>query len=157
MKYAPGLGELLRYTSELIDNGSEETYRAMSLSYRPRYTPVLRAISSGAVTVTEITAMTHLTQGAVSQSVALMTQDGILQRAPLDDGRKSELRLTATGKALVKQLNVHWQTIFTAISQLESEIGWPLRQILEQTASALENRGFAERIANIQAQEKNNE
>lgn len=146
MKNAPGLGELLRYTAELIDSGSEAAYREMSLNYRPRYTPVLRALAAGAMTVTDITAMTHLTQGAVSQSVSLMEQDGILRRGPLEDGRKSGLHLTNSGEALVSQLKSHWQTLFTAIHQLEKEVGWPLLQVLEQTAKALEEKDFAQRI-----------
>lgn len=146
MKNTPGLGELLRYTAELIDSGSEAAYREMSLNYRPRYTPVLRALAAGAMTVTDITAMTHLTQGAVSQSVSLMEQDGILRRGPLEDGRKSGLHLTNSGEALVSQLKSHWQTLFTAIHQLEKEVGWPLLQVLEQTAKALEEKDFAQRI-----------
>lgn len=157
MKNAPGLGELLRYTAELIDSGSEDAYRDMSLNYRPRYTPVLRALVAGAMTVTDITAMTHLTQGAVSQSVSLMEQDGILRRGPLDDGRKSGLHLTPSGEALVRQLESHWQTLFTAIHQLETEIGWPLLKVLEQTANALKSKGFAERIAEVKTQGATNE
>ena len=152
MKNAPGLGELLRYTAELIDSGSETAYREMSLNYRPRYTPVLRALAAGAMTVTDITAMTHLTQGAVSQSVSLMEQDGILRRGPLDDGRKSGLHLTDSGEALVSQLKSHWQTLFSAIHQLEKEVGWPLLQVLEETASALKEKDFAQRIAEAKAQ-----
>lgn len=152
MKNAPGLGELLRYTAELIDSGSQAAYREMSLNYRPRYTPVLRALAAGAMTVTDITAMTHLTQGAVSQSVSLMEQDGILRRGPLEDGRKSGLHLTDSGEALVSQLKSHWQTLFTAIHQLEKEVGWPLLQVLEQTAHALEEKDFAQRISEAKAQ-----
>ena len=152
MKNSPGLGELLRYSAELIDSGSEAAYREMSLNYRPRYTPVLRALAAGAMTVTDITAMTHLTQGAVSQSVSLMEQDGILRRGPLDDGRKSGLHLTDHGEALASQLDSHWKTLFTAIHQLEKEVGWPILQVLEQTAKALEEKDFAQRIAEAKEQ-----
>ncbi len=68
-KTHPGLGELLRHLSELVDQGAEEQYRAMGLNYRARYTPVLRAIVAGAATVTDITEATYLTQGAVSQTI----------------------------------------------------------------------------------------
>ena len=51
-KQAPGLGELLRYVGELVEQGAEEHYRAMRLDYRARYTPVLRALAAGASTVT---------------------------------------------------------------------------------------------------------
>jgi len=86
-KTMSGLGELLIYVTELVDQGAEEHYRDLSLSYRARYTPVLRAIAAGAETVTDITGATHLTQGAVSQTVALMVADGILVKRPMDEAR----------------------------------------------------------------------
>lgn len=55
----------------MVDQGAEGHYRSMTLNYRPRFTPILRALGSGAETVSNITQMTHLTQGAVSQSVQL--------------------------------------------------------------------------------------
>ncbi|PXB04181.1 MarR family transcriptional regulator [Pectobacterium carotovorum subsp. carotovorum] len=146
LKIKPGLGELLRYTAELVDKGSEANYRALSLNYRPRFTPILRAMAAGAQTVQDITESTHLTQGAISQSVALMEQDGILVREQLSDGRKFALRLTPAGIQLVAQLETCWEAIFLAIEQLEKEAGWPLMKGLEELASALEQRDFEKRI-----------
>ena len=143
----PGLGELLRYLSELVDQGAEAHYRALSLTYRPRFTPVLRALAAGAETVSDITATTHLTQGAVSQSVALMVADGLLLRKPMEDARKSGIRLTPKGKALLERLQPHWKITFSAIDGLEAEIGFPLRQALAAAAAALERSGFDERLA----------
>ena len=74
-KNQPGLGELLRYVSELVELGAEEHYQQMQIHYRARYTPVLRAIRSGAQTVGEITSCTHLTQGAISQTLGHMEAD----------------------------------------------------------------------------------
>lgn len=145
-KQAPGLGELLRYLGELVEQGADREYRAMGLSYRPRYTPVLRALGDGARTVTDITARTYLTQGAVSQTVGLMEADGLIARHPLDDGRKSGLRLTARGEDLLRTLRTHWSTTFAAIRALEAEVGSPLMQVLEDTARALEREDFSARL-----------
>lgn len=142
----PGLGELLRYVGELVDQGAEARYRALDLNYRPRYTPVLRAISAGAETVTDITARSHLTQGAISQTIGLMVADGIVARHGLEDGRKSGIHLTAQGKKLMTVLEPHWRRTFAAIAALEQEIGHPLLRVLEDTASALERQGFSVRI-----------
>lgn len=143
----PGLGELLRYVSELVDQGAEQHYRELSLAYRPRFTPVLRAIDAGAETVSEITELTHLTQGAVSQSVALLVGDGLLERRAMEDARKSGIGLTPKGKALLKKLQPHWRVTFAAIERLEAEIGFPLREALAATAGALERSSFAARLA----------
>jgi len=118
----------------------------MSLSYRARYTPVLRALHAGAHTVTGITERTRLTQGAISQTVALLENDGLIERHPLDDGRKSGIRLTAAGRTLVGKLERHWEATFAAIAGLERELGSPLRQILEAAAEALEREGFSARV-----------
>jgi len=145
-KIQPGLGELLRYVSELVEQGAEDQYRRMSLKYRARYTPVLRALQAGATTVTDITARTRLTQGAISQTVALLETDGLISRHTVEDGRKSGIALTAAGRKLVAQLDQHWTVTFAAIEQLEKEIGHPLRAALEAAATALENENFAARL-----------
>ena len=142
----PGLGELLRYVGERVDQGAEERYRDLSPGYRARYTPVLRALAAGAQTVTDITTATHLTQGAVSQTVGLMVGDGILVKRALDDARKSAVQLTPEGCALLQKLQPHWAITFAAIAALEAEIGYPLRQVLQATAVALAREGFAERL-----------
>lgn len=146
-KAQSGLGELLRYVGEMLDQGAEEHYRTMRLNYRARYTPVLRALHAGAKTVTDITARTHLTQGAISQTVALLEDDGLVRRHALSDGRKSGLQLSATGQDLVARLEGHWLATFAAIDRLEAEIGHPLRQALEGAAMALQRQGFSGRIA----------
>lgn len=145
-KVTPGLGELLRYVGELVDQGAEEQYRTMGLEYRPRYTPVLRALGAGAETVTDITARSTLTQGAISQTVSLMLKDGILARHQLDDGRKTGLHLTRKGKDLLKRLEPHWAVTFSAIGDLEAEVGHPILQTLTDTAEALERQGFGARL-----------
>jgi DNA-binding MarR family transcriptional regulator len=145
-RLSPGLGELLRYVGELVDQGASDRYRAMNLEYRPRYTPVLRALSAGAETITDITRLSSLTQGAISQSVSLMLKDGLVGRHDLDDGRKSGIHLTAKGKQLLKTLEPHWVTTFDAIRTLEKEIRSPLLSVLQNAANALERKGFAERL-----------
>src|SRR3569833_2251492 len=65
----PGLGELLRYVGELVEHGADDRYREINLNCRARYTPVLRAMSAGAETISAITSRTQLTQGAVSRTV----------------------------------------------------------------------------------------
>ncbi|MFI6363954.1 methyltransferase domain-containing protein [Nocardia sp. NPDC050630] len=143
---APGLGELLHYVGELVDRGAGEVYDSLGMSYRPRYTPVLRAMSLGATTVTDITALTHVTQGAISQAVGLMVADGLIAREQLPDGRKSGLSLTVKGCELLELLQPHWETTFAAIVGLEQEVGFPLRRVLGDAATALESKGFAARL-----------
>ncbi|MGA0615373.1 MarR family transcriptional regulator [Paracoccus sp. KR1-242] len=151
--HPPGLGELLRYVGELVDAGAAQRYRELGLPYRPRYTPILRALIAGHATVTEIVAHSHLTQGAVSQTVALMVMDGLLAREGVEDGRKSALHVTERGSAMLGILQNHWQDTFATIEALEAETGHPLRLALEDAADALERTGFAARLR-LAAQER---
>ncbi|RVD57645.1 MarR family transcriptional regulator [Mesorhizobium sp. M2D.F.Ca.ET.185.01.1.1] len=146
LRIKPGLGELLRFVGELVDQGAEAQYRALNLNYRARYTPVLRAVRAGAESVTDITARTRLTQGAISQTIGLMVADGIVARHGLEDGRKSGVHLTARGEELLETLEPLWLCIFKAIDQLEKEIGHPLLRVLEDAALALERQDFAARL-----------
>ena len=148
----PGLGELLRYLSEMVEQGAENAYRTLPLVYRPRYTPVLRALAAGAATVTEITARSRVTQGAVSQTVDLMVTDGLVERHSLRDGRKSGLRLTPAGQLLLRRLIPLWASTFAAIDALEQEIGHPLLRVLEDAAQALERQDFAVRLQAVRAE-----
>ncbi|EIZ1171998.1 hypothetical protein MOV00_002135 [Vibrio vulnificus] len=160
MIYIHGLGEILRHLSELVDSGSEKTYPDLPVRYRSRYTPVLRAIAAGATTVSDIKCITFLTQGAVSQTVTLMEQDGIIVRKPLTDGRKNALLLTPDGRTVLNKLELHWQAIFLSVSKLEEEIGVPLVEVLEKTINALNSLRAEERIneakAELQKQEWKN-
>lgn len=142
----PGLGELLRHLTELVDSGAEAAYRAEGLRYRPRYTPVMRALAGGERTINDITASASITQGAVSQTVKLMEADGLVKRRPGLDARHSALSLTTEGRALLSTLEAHWTRTFEAIARLEAEIGYPVREVLKNAIAALEKKGFDERL-----------
>ena len=150
MDKQPGLGELLRHLTDLVDSGALRVYCAMDLAdFKPRYTPVIRALAAGATTVTAITRISHLTQGAISQTVALMQADGLVEKYPLPDARQSGLRLTRTGQRLLQRLQPHWQTTFDAIARLEADIGHPLRAILADAIAALQDQDFAQRLQQV--------
>nr|WP_210333248.1 MarR family transcriptional regulator [Ensifer sp. ENS01] len=136
----------MRYIGERVDQGAAERYETLKIDYRPRYTPLLRALAAGAETVTEITSNSSLTQGAISQTVSLMLKGGLLARRGLDDGRKTGLRLTKKGVALLTTLEPHRQMTFLAIRCLELEIGYPVLEVLQALGAALEREGFASRL-----------
>ncbi len=145
-----GLGELLRHLTELVDEGAALVYKGKGLQYRPRYTPVMRALAAGECTVSDITAQLAITQGAVSQSLKLMEKDGLVKRRPGPDARQTLIKLNAKGRRLFAPLADHWRATFVAIDQLENEIEAPLRDVLRRTVAALEQKGFSERIQNLE-------
>jgi len=148
----PGLGELLRHLTELVDRGAEEIYDSRALVYRARFTPVMRVLRGGACTIGDITSRVQITQGAVSQTVRLMEEDGLVRKRSGTDGRQTAVSLTRKGTKLLSVLETHWQITFRAIDALESDLGIPLRVVLSNAITALERKSFSERLREISAQ-----
>jgi len=147
----PGLGELLRHLAELTDKDAEKSYHLSDIDYRPRYTPIMRALDYGVSTVTDFTSALNITQGAVSQTIKLMLNDGLINRQKGTDGRQSIIRLSKKGEALLKQLKPQWKATFSAIEALEQEIQYPLRDCLSRSVKALEQQPFDQRIQYFKA------
>jgi DNA-binding MarR family transcriptional regulator len=142
-----GLGELLRHLLDLLDRGSQDAYQNAGLSFRPRYTPIMRTLDGDAVSVSTLCEQLNITQGAVSQTVKLMETDGLIVRQPTKDNRSRAITLTPKGALLRTKLVREWDLRLTAISELEVEIDAPLRATLKASVEALEREGFADRLS----------
>ncbi|MEJ2380686.1 MAG: MarR family transcriptional regulator [Gammaproteobacteria bacterium] len=149
-KLEPGLGELLRHLTDLVDSGAHADYRARGVAYRPRYTPIMRVLADGARPVGEIVAQLSITQGAVSQTLKRMEEDGLIVRRAGRDARKTIVTLTKSGRRLLTVLEPHWQGTFRAVEALEKEVGAPIRSVLATTIAALAKVGFDKRIADAE-------
>lgn len=141
-----GLGELLRHLVELTDGSSDNWYETLECNYRARYTPVMRALIDGPLTVKELQQRLAVTQGAVSQTIKLMLDEDLITRTNGKDARQTIISLSSKGMAKLEQLQPHWDAIFEAIRALEHEIGLPLMSSLRQTVTAFEETSFADRI-----------
>lgn len=143
----PGLGELLRRLVELTDGSTDGWYKEQGFSYRPRYTPIMRALIDGPVCVSDIQGRLSVTQGAVSQTIKLMLEDHLIDKRPGKDARQSIVNLSAHGKSALKELEPHWDATFAAIDLMESEIQLPLVNCLKRAVEALERKSYADRIS----------
>ena len=143
-----GIGELLRHLSDLFDRDAERVYAGMGVggNYRARYTPIIRAIEDGQLSITELQKRVRITQGAVSQTVKLMEGDGLLRRVEADDHRMRKVALTEKGRKLRRCLLSEWEIHLVAIAELEAEIGVPLRNDLTRAIDALERQSYYRRI-----------
>jgi len=146
-----GVGELLRHLSDLFDRDAEHVYAGMGIAvdYRARYTPIMRALESGPLSITGLQQRVRITQGAISQTVKLMEVDGLLRRVRSDDQRVRKVALTRKGERLRRRLSAEWDLHLAAIAELEDEIGVPLRKNLTQAITALEQESYYQRIENI--------
>jgi DNA-binding MarR family transcriptional regulator len=143
-----GLGTQLRHLIELLDGAVQQSYIDVGLDYRPRYTPVMRALAQRqSATIGELAELAGITQPAATQTVALMKKEGLLLvAAGGEDGRQRLVRLSAQGEALLPHLQDCWQATKRAADSLDAELAFPLSECLAQAIAVLEQRSFGERI-----------
>jgi DNA-binding MarR family transcriptional regulator len=143
----PTLGTLLRHLVDLLDGAVEQTYIAAGLTYRPRYTPVVRAlIAHGPASIRTISLHARTTHSAASQTVAQMAKDGLVHSRPGEDARERIIALTPRARRMLPALRRQWATIDEAARRLEGELSVPLSAVLAEAIEALGRVGFAERI-----------
>jgi DNA-binding MarR family transcriptional regulator len=143
-----GLGTQLRHLVELLDGAVGAAYEEAGLSYRPRYTPVMRALAaSGSLTLGEIAARAGITQPAATQTVSLMVREGLLEiGAGERDARQKIARLSPKGQAMLPQLEACWRATRAAADGLDAELPYPLSKALDEAIRALAAKPFGDRI-----------
>ena len=104
----PGLGQLLRHMKDLVEGEADAFYAADGVDYRPRYTPIMRALAADRHTVGELSEITGLSQGAVSQTIKLMERDDLISLAAGRDARRTVVSLSRRGLDLLDYLQDHW-------------------------------------------------
>lgn len=144
---APTLGTLLRHLLKLLDGAVEQAYTRSGLDYRPRYTPIVRAlIHGGPASIRAISARARITHAAVSQTVAQMEERGLVALHPGDDARERIVALTPEAEAMVPLLERQWAVTNAAARSLDEELSVPLSDLLREAIEALERLPFSERI-----------
>lgn len=140
------LGTQLRHLIELLDGAVGAAYEEAGLAYRPRYTPVMRALMEREpATIGHIAMVAGITQPAATQTVALMIKEGLVTaEAGAQDGRQKLIRLTEQGHVLLPKLLECWQATAAAAASLEAECA--LSATLEAAIAALGAKSFGERI-----------
>lgn len=143
-----GLGTQLRHLVELLDGAVEASYVEAGLNYRPRYTPIMRAlVTHEPLTIGEIAMRVGITQPAATQTVALMVKEGLLEtEAGARDARQKLVRLSAAGREMLPALKVCWAATTAAANDLDAELPYALSQVLDEAIHALEARPFGQRI-----------
>jgi len=151
------LGTLLRHLIELLDGAVEQTYIDAQLDYRPRYTPVLRAlIARGPASIKDLAAHAGLTHSATSQTVAQMHRVGLVEVQRGTDMRRQVVSLTTRATNMIPTLEQIWQVVADAAQELDAELVYPISQLVEEAITALDRRPFKERIAAKAEQRRSN-
>jgi MarR family transcriptional regulator, organic hydroperoxide resistance regulator len=150
-------GTQLRHLIELLDGAVGAAYEEAGLNYRPRYTPVMRALlAKEPVTIGFIAEPAGITQPAATQTIALMIKDGLVSaEAGASDGRQKMIRLTPKGKDMVAALKLCWQATAIAAASLEADLPFPLSQVLDSAITAPAAKPFGDRVREARSQRDN--
>jgi len=149
------LGTLLRHLIEKLDGAVEQSYVRSGLDYRPRYTPIVRAlIQSGPASIRAISRNAGITHSAVSQTVAQMMERGLVRFDSGGDARERIVALTPAAKAMIPTLQQCWQATNAAADRLDTELSMPLSELLREAIDALDSTPFAQRIETAAAKQK---
>lgn len=157
-KTSDGLGTQLRRLVELMDGDLERIYRADGHGYRPRYTPVMKALADGnALNIKDIAAESSLSHSAASQTISQMLKIDLLEQQKGEDGRERLIRLSAKGKNLLPLLRHRWAATQIAANELDAELPMPLSELLAIAILHLQDRTFGERIKKAEKQLENHD
>jgi DNA-binding MarR family transcriptional regulator len=148
LHFQPSLGTELRRLIELLDGDVERCYLSLGLNYRPRYTPIVKALEAlGPSSIKSISQHSGLSHSAVSQTVAQMVKKDLLVLSEGKDGRERIAKPTATLRQMMPALHAQWEATAQAAHQLDTELSAPLLDTVGEAILALQGRPFAERIS----------
>lgn len=144
---SPTLGTLLRHLIDLLDGEVEAAYEAADLSWRPRYTPVLRVLmTQGAQTIKAIALEIGISHSAVSQTVTQMVKEELVVLKPGSDARERIVILTDKTERMIPRLQRQWAAVNQAAAALDQELSAPLSGVVKEAIAALTDEPFGQRI-----------
>lgn len=146
---AASFGTALRRLIEHLDGAVERAYRDDGLDFRPRYTPIVRAlVADGPQSIRALADRLGVSHSAVSQTVSQMAAASLVAVTRGEqDARQRMVALTPTATALLPRLEDHWHAARAATAALDTEIGGVLVEVINRANAALEARPFADRLA----------
>lgn len=141
------LGTLIRSLLDALDPAVADAYAAADLDYKPRFTPVVRALARyGPMRIKDIAEGSGLSHSAVSQTVSALAARKWVALEPGTDGRERIVHLTKYASKRLATLEKQWAITAMAAASLNDDIGQPLESILRKALQALKNKSFAERL-----------
>jgi len=139
----------MRHVLELLDGGVARVYADVGVpDYRPRYSPVVRALTElGPLSIRDLAGAVGVTHSAASQTAAQMARHGLLTLETGTDARQRVARLTDRARALLPLIEAEWAATAAAAAELEAELPAALTDVLFQAERAVLSRPMRTRIA----------
>ena len=131
-----------------MDDDIAQIYRDLGITeLKPTWVrELLHLEAGGPMTITELAEATQRTHSAMSQKVSAMQAAGFVRTRPGPDARSKQVTLAAKARRITGQLAAEWRATEAAIAELETEIPYPLSQVVADIQTALERKSFRERI-----------
>jgi DNA-binding MarR family transcriptional regulator len=144
-----GLGTLMRHVLELLDGDVARVYADLGVpDYRPRYSPVVRALTElGPLSIRDLAGAVGVTHSAASQTAAQMARHGLLTLETGTDARQRVARLTDRARAILPLIEAEWAATSAAAAELEAELPAALTDVLIQAERAVLAHPMRTRIA----------
>ncbi|NBH05436.1 helix-turn-helix domain-containing protein [Amycolatopsis sp. SID8362] len=148
-----GLGTRMRHVLEILEGDVARFLADIGLDdYRPRYSPVVRALlARGPLAIRDLAAEMRVTHSAASQTVAQMNRAGLVALEAGADARQRIVSLTAKARDLLPLIEAEWAATTEAAEALEAELPYSLRALLDAIVEALDRKPFRERIGETEA------
>lgn len=109
--------------------------------------PLIALHRFGPQTIRELAARREVTHSAMSQTVAAMRRDGLVEDAPGErDARTRPVRLTARAESVMPFLVAEWRATEAAVRELDAELPYSLTQVTADLRDLLRRRPFTERL-----------
>ncbi len=149
METFAGLGTRMRHLLELLDGDVARAYADLGVpDYRPRYSPVVRAlVALGPLSIRDLASAVGVTHSAASQTAAQMARHGLLTLERGADARQRIARLTARAHELLPLIEAEWAATDAAAAELEAELPAALTEVLLSAERAVMSRPMRTRIA----------
>jgi len=123
-KYGPAaIGARLRRLSESIDEDAGRIYVDLGIDFQQRWVGILEQLHDrGAQPVGELAASLGIRHSSVSQTRRSLEEAGLVEsQVDPQDGRSRLLRLSGSGKELVRRLQPLWKILNATSLELDAE------------------------------------
>ena len=147
-KYGPAaIGARLRRLSESIDEDAGRIYVDLGIDFQQRWVGILEQLHErGAQPVGELAASLGIRHSSVSQTRRSLEEAGLVEsQVDPRDGRSRLLRLSASGKELVRRLQPLWKILNATSLELDAEADHVIAA-LDRLDRALERLPLYDRV-----------
>jgi DNA-binding MarR family transcriptional regulator len=107
---------------------------------------IIRLHVRGPMTIAELARSVGRTHSALSQKVAAMRAAGWLVTTPGADARSKLVALTAKAERVATLLAAEWRATEETITEIESELPYPLTRVAGDIRAILARKSFHDRI-----------